>query len=62
MFRVRNREHPDDGQFPGLLLLRLEGRIFFADVERVREKIQQAVMEAKPRVVGADHEPAVAGR
>ena len=35
VFRPRSAEHPEDETFPGLLLLRPEGRIFFANVERV---------------------------
>ena len=54
VFRPRSGEHPDDEQFPGLLLLRPEGRIFFANAEHVREKIQRAIVEAKPRVVVLD--------
>jgi SulP family sulfate permease len=54
VFRPRSPEHPDDEEFSGLLLLRPEGRIFFANAERVREKIQQAIAEAKPRVVVLD--------
>jgi MFS superfamily sulfate permease-like transporter len=29
VFRPRSAEHPDDETFPGLLLVRLEGRVFF---------------------------------
>jgi SulP family sulfate permease len=54
VFRARSSEYPDDEQFPGLLMLRPEGRIFFANAERVREKIQQAIVLAQPRVVVLD--------
>ncbi|MGR4869719.1 SulP family inorganic anion transporter [Variovorax sp. LARHSF232] len=54
VFRARSSEHPDDEQFPGLLMLRPEGRIFFANAERVREKIQQAIAQAQPKVVVLD--------
>ncbi|HSV60757.1 MAG TPA: SulP family inorganic anion transporter [Variovorax sp.] len=54
VFRALDTEYPDDEQFPGLLLLRPEGRIFFANAERVREKIQQAIAQAQPRVVVLD--------
>ena len=30
VFRARTDEHPDDEPFPGLLLVRVEGRVFFA--------------------------------
>ena len=51
VFRPRSEEHPEDETFPGLLLLRLEGRIFFANAERVGEKIRSRMAEAKPTVV-----------
>ena len=51
VFRPRSAEHPEDETFPGLLLLRPEGRIFFANVERVGEKIRSRIAEAKPQVV-----------
>ncbi len=35
VFRPRSKEHPEDETFPGLLLLRLEGRVFFANAERI---------------------------
>ena len=35
VFRPRSTEHPEDETFPGLLLLRLEGRVFFANAERI---------------------------
>ena len=40
VFRPRSKEHPEDEMFSGLLLLRLEGRVFFANAERIREKIR----------------------
>ncbi len=54
VFRARSSEYPDDEEFPGLLLLRPEGRIFFANAERVREKMQQAIAQARPQVVVLD--------
>jgi anti-anti-sigma factor len=54
VFRPRTREHPDDENYPGLLLLRLEGRIFFANAEHIREKMRVLIDEAKPRVVAVD--------
>ena len=40
VFRPRSNEHPEDETFPGLLLLRLEGRVFFVNAERIAEKIR----------------------
>jgi sulfate permease, SulP family len=51
VFRPRSKEHPEDETFPGLLLLRPEGRIFFANVERVGEKMKPLIAEAKPKIV-----------
>jgi sulfate permease, SulP family len=51
VFRPRSDEHPDDETFPGLLLLRLEGRIFFANAEHTGQKIRLLIEEAQPKVV-----------
>jgi high affinity sulfate transporter 1 len=56
VFRPRSPEHPEDETFPGLLLLRPEGRLFFANAERVGEKIRPLIAEAKPKVVALDLE------
>src|SRR5262249_11884408 len=50
-FRPLSKDHPDDETYPGLLLLRLQGRIFFANAERVAEKIRPLLDEAQPKVV-----------
>ena len=54
VFRPRTKEHPEDENFPGLLILRPEGRIFFANAERIAEKMRHLADEAKPRVVAID--------
>lgn len=54
VFRPRTPEHPEDETFPGLLMLRPEGRIFFANAARVGEKVRAAIDEAKPKVVAVD--------
>lgn len=51
VFRPVSEEHPHDEVFPGLLLLRPEGRIFFANAEYLRHKIQQLITEANARFV-----------
>ena len=51
VFRPATPEHPEDETCPGLLILRLEGRIFFANAERLAEKIRPLVAQANPRVV-----------
>ena len=45
---------PDDESFPGVLLLRLEGRLFFLNAERVAQKIRPLIAGAKPKVVVLD--------
>jgi sulfate permease, SulP family len=54
VFRPRTKEHPEDETFPGLLILRPEGRIFFANAERIGTKIRALAAEAKPKVVAID--------
>jgi sulfate permease, SulP family len=54
VFRPLSKEHPDDETFPGLLLMRLEGRIFFANAARIGQKMRLLVDEAKPKVIAAD--------
>ncbi len=54
VFRPRSKEHPEDETFPGLLLLRPEGRIFFANAEHIGEKMRPLIAEAKPKIVALD--------
>jgi MFS superfamily sulfate permease-like transporter len=54
VFRPRSPKHPEDESFPGLLLLRPEGRIFFFNAERVGLKIRTLIDEHQPRVVALD--------
>src|SRR4029450_13938211 len=54
VFRPISAEHPDDETFPGLLMLRLVGRLFFANGQRVGEKLRLLIDEAQPRVVALD--------
>ena len=44
----------DDETFPGLLMLRPEGRVFFVNAERLGDGIRELVDEAQPRVVALD--------
>jgi len=53
-FRPRSPEHPDDEFEPGLLLARLEGRLFFLNAERIGDKLRALMSEQKPRVVVLD--------
>jgi MFS superfamily sulfate permease-like transporter len=54
VFRPRSDEHPDDESFPGLLLLRVEGRVFFLNAARIGEKILPLVEQWRPKVVAID--------
>ncbi len=54
VFRARTAEHPEDEEFPGLLLLRVEGRVFFLNARRIGEQIERLVEETKPKVVALD--------
>lgn len=54
IFRPRSAAHRDDEFFVGVLIVRPEGRIFFANAERVRQKIEALVDEAWPKVVILD--------
>jgi sulfate permease, SulP family len=54
IFRPRSEEHPEDEIFPGLLILRPEGRIFFANAEQLTHKIWVEIEKAQPRIVALD--------
>jgi anti-anti-sigma factor len=54
VFRPRSSDHPEDETFPGMLLLRPEGRLFFANAERVAHKIHSLMEAAQPKVVVLD--------
>ncbi len=46
--------HPDDETFPGLLIVRPEGRLFFVNMQSVGEQIIARVAQYEPRVVVLD--------
>jgi len=54
VFRPRSGEHPDDETYPGLLLLRVEGRLFFLNAETIAAKMKPLVDEVRPQVVAID--------
>jgi len=54
VFRARTTEHADDETWPGLLILRTEGRLFFANAETVADRARVLVDEARPRVLLLD--------
>jgi len=54
VLRPISPEHPDDETFDGLLILRPEGRLFFANADSVAEQIDALVTQHHPRVVAID--------
>jgi sulfate permease, SulP family len=54
VFRPRSRDHPEDESFPGLLLLKTEGVIHFANAQRIGDAMSRFVDEYKPKVVVID--------
>jgi high affinity sulfate transporter 1 len=54
VFRRISPEHPDDETFPGVLLVRIIGRLFFLNVKRASDDLAALVEEAQPRVVVLD--------
>src|SRR6185503_10013284 len=49
VLRPLSPEHPDDETFEGLLILRPEGRMFFANAQQVGDQIRVLVGEYRPR-------------
>jgi anti-anti-sigma factor len=54
VLRPLSPEHPDDETFEGLLILRPEGRLYFANAQDVADQISALVEQHKPRVVAVD--------
>jgi high affinity sulfate transporter 1 len=54
MFRRHTDEHPQDEVFPGLLIVRIEDRIFFANAQHIAARLRNLVQEAAPQVVMLD--------
>lgn len=53
-FERRSAEHPEDETFPGLLMARIEDRIFFANAQYISARLRALVEESEPRVVALD--------
>jgi MFS superfamily sulfate permease-like transporter len=51
VFRPVSTEHPDDEDIPGLLMVRSEGRMMFANAPNVTDKLWDLIHEAEPKVV-----------
>jgi high affinity sulfate transporter 1 len=54
IFRPLSQGHPDDETWAGLLILRTEGRLFFANAQRVFELMRGLIDDARPAVVLLD--------
>lgn len=54
VLRPLSPEHADDETFPGLLILRPEGRLFFVNAPLVVEQIRALVDQHQPKVVALD--------
>jgi high affinity sulfate transporter 1 len=54
VFRPVSSEHPTDETWPGLLLLRTEGRVFFANAQSIADSVTDHIRRARPRVVVFD--------
>ncbi len=51
VYRPQSSEHPDDETFPGLLILRTEGRIYFGNAQRIADKMAPIIAAVRPKVV-----------
>jgi high affinity sulfate transporter 1 len=54
VLRPLSPDHPDDETFDGLLILRPEGRIFFANAQSIGEQIRLQTEKYRPRVLALD--------
>lgn len=54
VFRPVGPDHPDDQSWPGLLLLRIEGRLFFANAQRIADLIWAEQQRARAQVLTID--------
>jgi len=54
VFRPLSAEHPDDETWPGLLILRTEGLIFFANAQHIGDKMWPLIRQAKPSIIVFD--------
>ncbi len=54
VFRPRSSQHPRDETFPGLLMLKTEGVMHFANIQRIGDLMWPLLAEFKPEVVVLD--------
>jgi high affinity sulfate transporter 1 len=53
-FRPVAAEHSDDESFPGLLIVRTEGRVYFGNARNIGDRLWRLIREARPKVVLID--------
>jgi len=54
IYRPLSPDHPGDETWPGLLIVRIEGRLFFANVKRVGDLVKPLIEATQPRVLVLD--------
>jgi MFS superfamily sulfate permease-like transporter len=54
VFRPISPKHPEDETFPGLLMIRTEGMVHFANVGRISNQMWPLIDQFKPRVLLID--------
>jgi len=54
IFRPLSPEHPGDETFPGLLIVRPEGRLFFANAQHVGDQLMVLIERNHPQVAALD--------
>jgi MFS superfamily sulfate permease-like transporter len=54
VFRPISADHPEDEAFPGLLILKTEGRIYFGNAQNVGGRMWPLIRQAAPEVVLLD--------
>jgi MFS superfamily sulfate permease-like transporter len=54
IFRPLSAEHPEDETFPGLLMVRPEGRIFFVNAQQMGEQVLALIEQYRPRVLALE--------
>lgn len=54
VFRPQTEAHPEDERFDGVLLLRTAGRIYFANAQRIADKVLVLVESQQPAIVVLD--------
>jgi sulfate permease, SulP family len=54
VFRPLTPKHSDDESFPGLLIIRTEGRMYFGNAQNIGDMVWPLIHEFRPRVLLLD--------